>query len=1115
MRQMRNRATWFAAILTLLSSAVNAQDYPAHSPLAGGETYRIRLNECGIYRISPSDIPALAGIQIREVALYGNSGAMLPESNGTGMAHPLLNLPVWCHDRNRNGLFDSDDYLLFYGEGVDRWEETLGDYHYVRHVYATGNCYFLVLGQTGRGIDTLDLSATATDTLLTHTVVATHHNDLANLYKTGQIWLGERFSSTQTSRTFTLSFPTPPSSPQVTMRYAFANDGNSDANFRVVMNGTSASAYVSRSNVYRSFENLFPANSSGTHQVQCNYSPSSGTSTAYLDYIELTAEAPMRYNQRQTLLRTLGSSTSPVMYRVENAATAMRAWDITQPDSTYEAAIQTAGSQALLSIRNGGNRQVILFTNEQALHPQSIEPVSPPDLAGTPAPDMVIVAPEAFAVQADRLANLHQEIDGLQVLVTTPQAVYDEFSSGKQDPLAYREMLRSYYKRGFGQYPKYLLLFGKGTYDPRNLLGNHGITLVTCEAYTSFVENGNAYCSDDPMGYLEDGETGLPRESLEVGIGRLPAKNLAEAKHLVDKIERYMTRQDLLQNDPQSDWRNTVVLLADDADPGSTHDTIFAHDAEMLATRIKNTRPQFNITRIFADAYTQQSGSSGSYYPDVNNALQQRINYGCLLLNYIGHGSTQYIGTERYIFPNEIESYTNRDRLNFFVTSTCTFGRYDLPDDVCGAELYLLANGGGVGLVTATRPIVHHALFNSLVCTLLLNPENSVGDAWRKAKNTHAVSHSVVLLGDPALHLSIPSHQVAVTHINHQPVDTLNGDTATVLSEVTVSGHIVDENGFEDDRFNGPLYITVYDRETTSHTQANDNEGSEVRFMQQKNILYRSRDSVRNGQFQYRFVVPMDVAYDYAAGKLHHYAYDGTTDAAGAYNHLFMGGFDTTGSHNASHPIVRLYLNDTTFRTGGSCDEKPFIYAILEDSVGINAVGSGLGHDITAVLDENGNSLIALNDFYTADITDSRRGTVRYQLSGLTAGWHTLTLKAWNIFNLSGSATIRFYVQSSSDPDVITFTASPNPATTHTTIRAEHNCPAAIEDVTIDIYDTRGRPIRAWKPTLTNSYVVGPIEWDFRNASGILVPNGIYLARLRYTIDGEEQTTYTKIVKAR
>lgn len=1092
-----------------------AQSYPAHSPLSSGNVFRIEIAETGMYRIGTAEVSALRGVRFDSIALRGHSGAMLPDANGSGMAHPLYNISYGLVDNDSDGVFDDDDALIFYGEGVDRWVRSDEAYRYVRHAYATRNCYYLVIGQAGHIVPTTGAYAVvASDTVKQYTVVGTHHNDMANIFQTGQVWVGERFSSTQTSRTFSISLPDAVSADRVHLRVALAHDGSSAADFSITLNGSSVPCQMSKNTLYHSFETDYPSNRQMSYSVRCDYTPSSGTALAYLDYIELYGTAEMRYTGGQKILRTEPTGVAdPVVYEITATGSAWRVWDITDPGEIYEPQVSQTGSQARFTVADGIARQIIVFDEYTLLTPAGVTAIEAPDLAGRAVPDMIIVHPEEFEEAAERLAEAHRSIDGMDVMTVTPQEVYDAFSSGKQDPLAYRELLRSYYKLHDGQTAKYLLLFGHGTYDPRNILGDHGITLVTGEAYTSFGDNGNTYASDDMMGYLEDNEVGAATQTLDVAIGRLPAKNEEEASHLVNKIVGYMNRQDLLEVSGQSDWRNSIVLLADDADPGSRYDTIFTHDAERLATNIKEMHPQYNITRIFADAFVQQSGSSGSFYPDVSNAIRQRLNSGCLLLNYIGHGSTRYIGTERYISPQDIAAYSNNDRLTFFVTSTCSFGRADLTDDICGAESFLLSDGGGIGVVSATRPIVHHENFNTTICCELLQPENTVGDAWRIAKNRYAVSHSIVLFGDPALHLTLPIHRLEVTAINGRPVSDTDNDTAEVLSEVLVSGRVVDANGIEDNTFNGPLHITVYDRESESKTQANDNEGCEVTFRQQKDVLYRSRDSVRDGLFTFRFTVPMDVAYDYAASKISLYAYDRTTDATGAYTRLFLGGFDTLRVIEEIHPEVKLYLNDTNFRSGGSCDENPMLYAVLHDSIGINSVGSGLGHDITATLDGNGNTVISLNDFYRSDLEDSRGGTVSYQLSGLTAGWHTLTLKAWNIFNRSGSASLRFWVKPSESPSLVNFLATPNPAQGRTSIRIEHNCPGNISRVQVAIYDIRGRMVRRWESDPpADSYVVGPFEWRCDDASGHPVPNGIYTARIRYRIDGDERDEHLKII---
>ncbi len=593
-----------------------------------------------------------------------------------------------------------------------------------------------------------------------------------------------------------------------------------------------------------------------------------------------------------------------------------------------------------------------------------------------------------------------------------------------------------------------------------------------------------------------------------MGIGRLPAHSIAEANHYIDKIRRYMQRSDLADSKIRGDWRNYITLLADDADPSSPGDSVFASSSESLARKINTLFPQFNIDKIYADAYRQLSGAIGSYYPDVNNALRQRMDYGCLLFNYIGHGSVEYIGTERYVEFSDIDNYDNRNQLALFVTSTCSYGRFDKIEQTSGSEYLLNANGGAIGVITATRPIGHIERFDNDLCLGAITPGNTIGDAIRLAKNATSVSHSFVLLGDPALRLSLPENQVVVTEINDRPVVEGECDSAEVLSTVTVKGIIADADGTILETFNGTLFPTVYDRPTVTQTLANDNDGTEVQFTQQNSILYRGQTPVRAGAFEYSFIVPRDVSSRYAKAKLSHFAKSSDGNCAtGYYGELLIGGFDQNADLAECRPEIKLYLNDTTFHNGGMTDEQPTLLAHLSDKVGINAVGSGIGHNITAVLDGNAGNEITLNDFYETDLSDSRRGSVQYGLNKLAPGIHTLTLKAWNIYNYSNSASITFTVRSSDSISVGRCYAYPNPCNDRTSLHIEHNNIDTIETVTVDIISYTGQIVRRLHPYAAEGSYVITAPWDLRNESGAKVANGIYVARVTIRTKGGERTT--------
>lgn len=1106
--------------MLLLMTPSQGQFERSHSPLSSGSIYKIGVRESGIYKLTPSQIQTIIGTPIQNIAIYGNSGNMLPEINGEYCEQMLKLIPLQVHDANGNGIFDSDDHLLFYGEGAETWtyQSTSSQYIYQSHTYSKYNYYFVKIGgPVHKGVIRYEAIGSEARPFSTHTSVNVIDNDLINLYESGRIWLGEKFSSAATSRTFSLTFPGTMTGT-IRTRCAFANEGSGGATFRVTSNGETRSNAIPAGTVYKTFENTFSATTTNNLSFEIQYVPATGSTAGYLDYISVNVNVQNAYSGNQNTFRFKQTDTDveEAEYIVNNTAQNLRVWDITQIDSILELPLTQQSEKAHIIGPYGGSRKIILFNDASTLSPTSVNRIENQDIEGSETPDFVIVSKAHLMEQSERLANLHRIIDGMNVLVITDEAVFNEYSSGKQDPLAIRDMMRSFRMKDPEHKPKYLLLMGKGTFDNKNILGNNSSTLVTYETESSFDNNGASYCSDMILGYLDEGESGKGFEKVDLSIGRLPAKTESEAESLVNKIERYMMKQDLGKIRGGEDWRNTVTLLADDADPSSKSDTIFAYSAEVLATNIKEQYPNFNIDRIYADAYQEQTGAIGSFYPEVNNALKQRIDNGCIMLNYIGHGSTQYIGTERYMEMDDIKSYTNSDRLTLFITSTCSFGKYDMPNDICGAESFLLSSGAGIGVISASRPIVHVETFNTSLCLQALNPENRIGDALKEAKNHYSASQCIALLGDPALRLTIPTHQVKVTSINGHLVNPERPDSVQVLTEVVVEGEIVDGQGNVDENFSGTIIPTVYDRETLAHTLANDNEGTEIAFWQQKSVLYKGRDSVENGHFSYRFIVPRDVAYEYGKGKLSHYAFSGTTDATGAYTNIYFGGLDTsTIGHDAFRPNIKLYLNDSTFRTGGSTDESPYIYALLEDSLGINSVGSGLGHDITATLDGNGNNIIVLNDFYEPDYTDSRRGTIRYQLNDLAEGWHTLTLKAWNIYNYSNSSSIKFHVKRSTTPDVTDFFARPNPASEKTEIRIEHNAPKEVRHADIVIYDSHGDIVRHIHVDKNEeSYVLGPAIWDFTNDGGSPVMRGIYVAHLTITTtSGDIIHKATKIVK--
>ncbi|MBR1784767.1 MAG: type IX secretion system sortase PorU [Bacteroidales bacterium] len=1076
---MKNSFVITAALLLLASSWGQTP-----SVLASGQWWDLSVKAEGVYGLTVADIPSLKGADVASIGLYGGDGAMLSMSNAATSIDDLQPLAIDVVDANGNGVFDDGDKVLFYGQGVERWVYTEADarWEFTRHAYANENHYYLtahaatplrVVKRAHQGEPTAQVS--------THTAVTKIDNDLVNVFASGQRWMGERFNNALLSRNFQMTLDGTPTGV-VKLRYALAHVASTFGQYSVTTTGYSNTVGITTSEVYKTVIDAFNGTAS-QYDVRIEYSPYETAATGYLDFIEMTAEVAMRYDGKQKILRTDPMPDSVVRRSVEGSTQQLRLWDVSsrlveEPDFD--------GGWTDSAYRP---RTYVLFTVGNTLKPEKIEEVTNQNLHGAGQADLVVVTNPALASEARRLAALHEVFDGMSTLVATDREVFAEFSSGKQDPMALRSLLRWLKAQYPDAPPRYLLLMGKGTYDNRGILGDGSTTLVTYETPYSFDDVGASYCGDDMLGYLRPDGRGSQSEDLDVSVGRLPARNLDEAKHIVDKHVGYITLRDLASEGEHGDWRNYVALLADDADPGHPYDSAFAHSSEVVARSIAEHYPQINVEKLYADAYHQSSGAIGSYYPDLNNALRQRINNGCLLVNYIGHGSATYIGTERYVEFSDIDGYSNVDRLPILVTSTCSYGRFDQPTELCGAEAMLLAPAAAVAVISASRPISHNEKFNNDVVRLALDPENTIGDALRMAKNLTVVSQCIGLTGDPALRLSQPRNKVVVTAINGRDVTDGECDTAVVLSRVTVSGEVRDESGVLISDFDGTIYPIVYDRAMLTSTLANDNPGTEVRFTQQKNMLYRGSHPVKGGRFEYSFVVPKDVAYQYANAKLSHYAQSGADHASGSYSNLLLGGLNDTATMSSSAPVIRLFMGDTNFRSGGLTNSTPTLIALLADSAGINA-GAGLGHDITVVLDGKPGCLVVLNDLFQPDVERNGYGTVVYTFPQLEPGRHTLTLKAWNIYNISAKATLDFTVASTDTMVMQNLVCAPNPATTETSISFELNDGSAVS-AEVQIYNMHGRLLQTFAPAVTpGCFVVGPIRWDVSS-----LPSGLYMVR--------------------
>jgi hypothetical protein len=778
-------------------------------------------------------------------------------------------------------------------------------------------------------------------------------------------------------------------------------------------------------------------------------------------------------------------------------------WDISDQFNVKQILYSKSGENITFKAETDSLRTYFAFTAASAMVPSIRASMLPAQNlhSGGPA-DMVIVTHPLFRKQAERLATIHTAFNGLISIIVTPEQIYNEFSGGIPDISAIRNFLRMKYMKQKGtDHPlKYLLLLGDGSFENKTPPPDNPNYIPTYQSQNSNVYV-TSFTSDDFYTLLEDGAG--ESEGVEcIGAGRLPVTDTTQAGIMVRKVARYLSKSNT------GDWKNVICLTADDED-GNTH----MNDAEGLAAELNANSPAFNIQKIYLDAYKQITQANGQTYPDVTKAINDRINAGCLIFNYTGHGSERGLAAEGVVKPEDINSWINDSKLPLFITATCEFSRFDDIDmnittrEIAGktsaGEMVLLNNkGGGIALMSTTR-IVYSApnyLLNRNILNAAFLRDTSgnsmcLGDIIRIAKNNSGTGinkRNFTLLGDPAVKLAYPWHGVVFTDtINKVPVSD-GTDSLKALSKVTIAGHISDINGKISDSFNGIVTPIVYDKATRVKTLANDG-GQKMEFDLRNNVLFSGKTTATNGRFSFSFIVPRDIDYKYGNGKISYYANNENADMYGYYDSVIVGGFSNTALNDTSGPVIRLFMNDTLFKNGGLTDHNPKLLAIIEDNSGINVTGSGIGHDLTAYLDNDNRNSFVLNGYFENDFDSFAKGKLIYDLSGLASGNHSLTLKAWDYYNNSSEKTLLFVVETDGKFILKNLINYPNPFFGTTSITAEHNSPDNELGIIVNIYSLNGSVIKTIKTTVySEGYKLPPIEWDGNDDGGKRVGRGLY-----------------------
>lgn len=1122
-----------------------------NSILATGEWFKVRVRNTGVQRMTRSFLSNL-GIDVnsldpRNIKVYGHGGTSLPLVNGDDQFFdpPELAIRVLGEE---DGRLDNGDAVLFYGIATDT--EFVAENESFINPYTNDSYYYInVRGSSGKRIQRATAPAIAPVETFDYYHSRKHYErDERNIAQLGRLWYGEQFSF-EPEQSFEFEAEDVVTDLPVRLRVATAAISDRASSMSVSLNGQAAGS--------SNFQGLADINTlaSSRRIVSNNNITVSGTdltvdlvfnnqgnpgARGFLDYIWLDVPQRLNGGQGQFQFRNLNASANlgAVEYQFSSASNITEVWDVT--DRWNVTSYPNTDAQADFSISaDPASQQLFTTVAENDFFTPVIERdsrVENSNIKGTIFNDSngrfrdidyLIITPSFLRSEAQRLANYHVQLSNLNVKVVELDNIYSEFSEGVQDIAAIRNFVKYVYDNASdpSRRVKYLNMFGDASFDYKDRIAirdNIVPTYLSADGASLVL----SFCSDDFFALMDDGEGGLARSDLmDLAVGRMIVSTPTEAREMVDKIIRYTS-------EPAFDaWRNRITLIGDDVDIAS--DAILQSNVSELGDDIFQNRPSYNVKKILLDSYDQVSSAGGERYPqaveDIANAFEQ----GSLVVNYFGHGNEDGLAQEFVITQSMVENFRNPDELPLVITVTCEFTRYDNPLRVSGGEkLYLNPSGGAIASVATNRLIfvdtgsqLNNALDEYLFAYDNLEPV-SMAEALRLAKSDRSlVSRSdkrvIAFVGDPALKIAFPKPEVVLTTINGNPVSS-NTDVLQALATVTLGGEVRNLAGSLINDYQGILDITVFDKEIDRQTLANDrteNASEELiilDFDQQGETLFRGQATIENGLFEVSFVMPRDTQIPVGNGRVSFYAKRNNVpeDQNGFSQDILVGGIDRTVPEDNEGPEVQLFMNDTNFVNGGITDDSPFLLALLNDDNGINT-SSGIGHDITGILDGDETNPFILNDYYEAAVDDFTSGQVYFPLRDIEPGLHTLTVKAWDTHNNSVESEIQFVVSSNEGIELSRVLNYPNPFSTYTEFWFNHNRPFEPLDVQVQVMTVTGKVVWSSIQNVTTSgFTSREITWDGRDDFGQRLGKGVYIYKIsvKSTLTNQTASKIEKLV---
>jgi hypothetical protein len=1055
--------------------------------------YKFPVVESGVYKIGEGQLSNLGFGNITDVSVFGYPG-MLPQKLDS-IQLSLQEIP--------SKIIGNE--VFFFAQGPNQIIVNEDGPAYQHHYYADTLYYLIGKRISGNEITNSENQTGSPVNSENLFRIQSKKWEESNILNSGRVWYSQPLFIGQ-SVTFSFDLPKGSSGPS-TLKVGLLAQSLTESTFRFFTDGQNigqSSIPPIPNTTYgikgreKTEEFTIPQSSSPTMAFRVNFQSANANGMGYLDFAILSTP----YSTEN-----IGSG---IFYNLEAAnhfsfSPNKTVWKIKNPFKiTQENGIVSLGKGDMIAV----------------FEPNQVKSITNFRLANTglrtdnSAPQLLIVTHKSLFSQAQRLSS-HKNQKGIKSSVVVLEDIYDSFGYGNPDLTAIRNLIANYYHETGNL--ENVLFFGKGTFDHKSKLGGRPNLVPTYSSRNS-LNPLTTYSSDDYFGFVDWGqgqwnESNAGDEILQIGVGRIPAISISEAREMVDKIIAYENGTENL-----GEWKRNIAFFADDGD-----NNIHLIDAEVHYRYLSKNHPEYLVKKLYLDRYEQVRSGTAQSSPAAKAALKSTIEEGVLILNYIGHGNESTLAAERVFTVSDIYDWPENPLLPLFVTATCEFGRHDSPYLRSGAEELLFAvKKGAIGMLTTGRPVfssVNFALNTAFIESVFEKDKGEtrdLGEIFKITKNNSLngpFNRNFSLLGDPSLKLAVPELTTQTDPIWDVILET-ETDTLRAMQQVQIKGKIIDPlTGAMLQTRNGTYNIQISDQPQSLKSLGD--ESSPVAFLEEVNVLFRGKGEVTSGTFIANVFIPKNIDSKVGLGNIRLFASleQNGEEAMGAIQ-IPIGGTTLVNSEDKIGPKIRLGFGQD--QSDGS-QSFPFsnlpLTILLEDQSGINISSQVAGQDIELTLNDQAPKI--LNPFFKAKNNSFKEGEITTLLADLKEGKNTLTLSAWDNVGNRSEVMEEIEIKGSLELKILGHTTYPNPATESSKFRLTHNRPNETLNLELKIYSILGSEIFSMTRRYVEAdFLLDEIEWNFFRSTTKYPVKGTYIYTLMLSSekDNSSATKSGKII---